>query len=77
MGKIDKAKEFINMLKVYLGILTALIIADISGTARLFNAGNTHATFWLGIVSAVALSFIFVKLAKFIHKKIDELEEME
>jgi len=49
MSKLDKAKEYINMLKVYMGILIALLISDISGT---------------------------VKLAKYAHKKIDELEEL-
>ncbi len=64
------------MLKVYLGILTALIIATVSGTAKLFNANEIHVTFWLGIITVMMLSFIFVKLAKYIHEKIDELEDM-
>lgn len=50
MGKIDKAKEYINMLKVYMGIVIALLISDVSGTAKLFNAGKVGVTFWLGIV---------------------------
>ena len=76
MSKLDKAKEFINILKVYLGILTALIMGTASGTAKLFNAHEIHTMFWIGIVTVVVLSFIFVKLAKYIHKKIDELEDM-
>ena len=76
MSKIDKAKEYIGMLKVYMGILIALIISDVTGTAKLFNAGTTEITFWLGVVSIIILSLVFLKLAKHTHKKIDELEEL-
>ena len=77
MGKIDKAKEFINILKVYMGILIALIISDISGTARLFNAEKIGIAFWLGIMSIIVMSLMFLKLAKYVHRKIDDLEEIE
>jgi len=77
MGKIDKAKEYINMLKVYMGIVIALLISDVSGTAKLFNAGNVGVTFWLGIVSVVVLAYLFMRLAKYTHRKIDELEDIE
>ncbi len=76
MGKIDKAKEFINMLKVYMGIVTALLISDISGTIKRFNSEKADILFWLGVVSIVALAYIFIRLAKYAHQKIDELEEM-
>ena len=77
MGKIDKAKEYINMLKVYMGIVIALLISDVSGTAKLFNAGKVGVTFWLGIVSVVVLAYLFMRLAKYTHRKIDELEDIE
>jgi uncharacterized protein YacL len=76
MSKLDKAKEYINMLKVYMGIIIALIISDISGTAKLFNAEKIGIMFWLGIVSTIILSLLFMKLAKYVHRKIDELEEL-
>ncbi len=76
MSKLDKAKEFINILKVYLGILTALLISDISGTIKLFNEGKVGNVFWVGVASIVALSYIFILLTRYIHRKIDELEEM-
>ena len=77
MGKIDKAKEYISILKVYMGIVIALMIGDISGTVRLFNADQINLVFWLGIITVIILSLIFLKLAKYVHKKIDELEEIE
>lgn len=42
MSKLDKAKEYINMLKVYMGILIALLISDISGTVKLFQNNDTN-----------------------------------
>ena len=76
MSKLDKAKEYIGMLKVYMGILIALIISDVSGTAKLFNAETIDITFWFGTVSIVVLSILFMILAKHTHKKINELEEL-
>ena len=76
MAKIDKLKEYIGILKVYLGLVTALLISVVAGTAKLFNSGMIGATFWLGIVSTIVLSIIFLKLAKYAHKKINELEEL-
>jgi len=77
MGKIDRAKEYINMLKVYMGIVIALLISTVSGTAKLFNADKIGTMFWLGIITVFVLSTVFIKLAKYAHKKIDELEEIE
>jgi uncharacterized protein YacL len=76
MSKIDKAKEYIGILKFYMGILTALIIGDVSGTAKLFNSGSTGTTFWLGIISTLVLSFLFIRLARYTHKKIEDLEDL-
>ena len=69
MAKIDKAKEFIGILKVYMGLLTALLISVVAGTAKLFNSNFIDVTFWLGIFSIIVLSIIFLKLAKYTHKK--------
>ncbi len=76
MSKIDKEKEYINMLKVYMGILIALLISDISGTVKLFQKEEVDTVFWFGIVSVIALSLAFIKLAKYAHRKIDDLEDL-
>jgi len=76
MSKLDKAKEYIGMLKVYMGILIALMISDVSGTAKLFNAEKNDVTFWFGVISIIVLSILFMALAKHTHKKINELEEL-
>lgn len=76
MAKIDKAKEYIGILKVYMGLLVALIISVVAGTAKLFNSNLIDVTFWLGILSTIVLSIIFLKLAKYTHKKINQLEDI-
>ncbi len=76
MGKIDKEKEYIGALKVYLALITALLMGDISGTVRLFQNNIFDFTFWLGIITIIILAIIFMKLAKFMHKKINDLEDL-
>ena len=36
MSKLDKAKEYIGAIKVYMGFLLASLIAVISGTSKLY-----------------------------------------
>jgi len=76
MGKIDKEKEFIGALKVYLALVTALLMGDISGTVKLYQSDTLDFTFWIGIVTIIVLSILFMLLAKFMHKKINNLEEL-
>ena len=76
MSKLDKAKEYIGMLKVYMGILIALIISDVAGTIKLFKENIVDLTFWFGVISILLLSIAFVRLAKHAHEKINELEEL-
>ena len=76
MAKLDKVKEYIGILKVYMGLLIALIISIVAGTAKLFNNNLIDVTFWLGIISTIVISMVFLKLTKHTHRKIDELEEI-
>ena len=76
MANIDKAKEYIGALKVYLALITALLMGDISGTVRLFQNNILDFTFWLGITTIIILAIIFMAIAKQMHKKINELEDL-
>ncbi|PHQ89595.1 MAG: hypothetical protein COB42_06575 [Sulfurimonas sp.] len=76
MGKIDKEKEYIGALKVYLALITALLMGDISATVKLFQNDILDFTFWLGVITIVILAIIFMKLAKLMHKKINDLEDL-
>ncbi len=76
MAKIDQVKEYIGALKVYLALITALLMGDISGTVKLYQSGMIDFIFWLGTITIVILSIIFMLLAKHMHKKINELKDL-
>ncbi len=76
MAKIDRAKEYIGALKVYLALVTALLMGDIGGTVRLFRNGDRDFTFWAGTITIIVLSTIFTMIAKHMHKKINDLEDL-
>ena len=77
MAKIDEIKEYIGALKVYLALVTALLMGDISGTVKLFQSGHTDFIFWLGVITIVVLSIVFIFLSKHMHKKISELKDLK
>ena len=76
MAELDRAKEYIGALKVYLALVTALLIGDISGTVKLFQSNIKDFTFWIGTASIFVLAIIFALLAKHMHKKIEELKDL-
>ena len=47
MSYIDKEKEYIGALKVYLALITALLMGDISATIKLFQNNIFDFTFSL------------------------------
>jgi len=76
MSKIDKAKEYIGAIKVYMGFLLASLIATITGTSKLYLSNQFGIMFWLGILGIVLIAFAFMGLVRHLHKKIDDLEEL-
>ena len=76
MGKIDKAKEFIGLMKVFMGFLLAAIMGVVTSLIGRFDADAIDTTFWFGVVAVVILSIIFGLLVGFTLQKIDKLEEI-
>ncbi len=76
MGKIDKIKEHIGALKVYLAIVVSLMVTIGAGVANLYISSGSTLMIWLGVVGIVVLSIAFAVLAKYMHNKINELEEL-
>ena len=76
MANIDKEKEYIGALKVYLALITALLMGSISGTIKLFQGDDVSFIFWLGVIAIFVLAIIFMLLAKFMHKKINNLKDL-
>jgi len=65
MAKIDEIKEYIGILKTYMGILVALIVAVGAGMSRLYLTGKIGLLFWLGFV----LILLFVHYLLFFQIK--------
>ena len=76
MTKLDKIKEDIGALKTYQGYLIAIIITIGAGTAKLYLDNMINVLFWIGIVGVITLSVTFIVLARYMHKKINEIEEL-
>lgn len=76
MGKIDRVKEHIGALKIYLAIIVSLAVTLSAGVAKLFIEDSNVFLQWLGIVGILLLSSLFILVARYMHKKIDDLEEL-
>jgi len=76
MSKLDKAKEYIGVIKVYMGFLLASLIGTITGTVKLYLSNNTNIMFWLGIAGIILIAVAFLLLMKHLHNKINELENL-
>jgi len=76
MGQIDKEKEFIGLMKVFMGFLLAALMGVVTGLVKRFDAGHVDTTFWIGVTATVILSIAFGVLVRFTLRKIDKLEEM-
>lgn len=76
MGKLDKEKEYIGTIKVYMGFLLASLMGTITGTVKLYLANQLGSMFWVGVVGIVLIALTFLSLVKHLHKKIDDLEDL-
>jgi len=77
MAKLDRAKDFINNIRLYMTMCLALIISIGSGISKMYVAQNLSYIFFIGNVLLVLLLFIFIFLAKKLHQKTDELKDIE
>lgn len=75
MAKIDKLKERLTMLRFWLGIAVATLLAIIGWSITNFSKLEA----WLLILSSLSivfLAFVVVWLSIYIDKKIDEMEDL-
>jgi hypothetical protein len=48
-----------------------------AGVSKLYFDNHVdHPLFWIGIVGLIVFAVLFIMIAKYMHKKIDELEEL-
>lgn len=76
MSQLDKAKEYIGVIKVYMGFLLASMIATVTGTVKLYLSEDINPMFWIGVVGIILLSTAFLFLMIHLHKKVNELENL-
>ncbi len=77
MADLDKAKDYINNIRLYMTMCVALIISVGSGITRMFEVDNFSYIFFIANVLLILLLLIFIFLAKKLHKKTDELKDIE
>ena len=76
MSKIDKKKEFITTLRVYLGFILAIILSFGTGLTKLYLSENTGLLFYLGLGVIFLSMFGFLKINKTLHKEIKNLKDL-
>jgi arginine exporter protein ArgO len=77
----DSIKEEIGMIKTYIGVVTATIIAVTTGIIRLFLS-EQHSIYdiillWIGIIFLTFFGFLFANLVVKSKEKIKEMKELE
>ena len=77
MGKIDEKKEFIGLLKTYLGVLVAMILAVGAGVSKLYVAEHINILFWLGLCLIFLSATLFLFIAKKAHNEIEKLRDLK
>jgi TM2 domain-containing membrane protein YozV len=77
MGKIDKEKEHISNIRIYLGFIIVILISISTGVSKLYLSKTLNELFYIGIIWIIIFTFIFAILSKHLHKKTNELEEID
>ncbi len=76
MADLDRAKDFINNIRLYMTMCLALIISIGSGVSKMFASKDFSYIFFMGNVLLILLLVIFIFLAKKLHQKTDALKDI-
>jgi high-affinity Fe2+/Pb2+ permease len=76
MSKIDEKKEFIGLLKTYLSLLLAIILAVGAGISKLYIANHINILFWIGVSLVFICALLFILIAKKTHNEIKLLKDL-
>ena len=77
MSKVDEKKEYIGILKSYLGVLVAMIMAVGAGVSKLYLAKTINILFWLGLSLIFVCVLLFLFIARKTHKEIEKLRDLK
>lgn len=76
MSELDRIKDVLNNLRLYLGFLVAVLLALGSGIVGVYGQSELIDLFWVGVGLFFLLSMVFVYIAFMLHKKTDELRDL-
>lgn len=76
MGQIDRQKDFLTNIRLYMTIIIVITVSVGSGVTRLYNSHDINYLFYIGSTLVLLLLLIFTLLAKKLHTETDKLEEM-
>ena len=77
MGKLDKQKDLLTNIRLYMTIIIVITLSIGSGVTKLYNSANINYMFYIGSILIISLLVIFVALAKKLHIETNKLEEIE
>jgi len=77
MGKIDEKKEYIGLLKSYLGIVVAFILSVGAGISKLYISQNINLLFWLGVLLLFFFIGLFIIIARKAHNEVKNLKDLK
>ena len=77
MSKIDEKKEYIGILKSYLNIIVAFILAIGAGISKIYISNDINILFWLGICIIFLSAILFLLIAKKTHGEIKKLRDLK
>ena len=77
MAELDRAKDFINNIRLYMTIIVAMVLSVGSGIAKMYNAHNFNFLFYAANSLVLILLLVFVYLTRLLHKKTDALKDIE
>jgi len=77
MSKLDEKKEYIGLLKSYLNVIVAFILAIGAGISKMYINHNVSMLFWIGIGFILFFVILFGIIAKKTHYEIKSLRNMK
>lgn len=77
MGKIDEKKEYIGLLKSYINVIVAFILAIGAGVSKMYLSNDINILFWFGISIIFLSAILFILIARKTHNEIKKLRDIK
>lgn len=77
MSKIDEKKEYIGLLKSYINVTVAFILAIGAGISKMYISNDINILFWIGIGFILFFVILFGAIAKKAHHEIQKLRDLK